>query len=187
MYSMVLFIVDTSFSGFLGSGEMPTSAVERIAATSASGIRPVKVTNSERSSRSTQRHEVVEAIARTDEGEADVAPTQLMDDVISHLQDEVHAVLWSHHAEVGGHMALVAVEGSGSAAVRRSLVRSGPVRTTVMLVGATPSRSSDDLPVRVVRGDHVVRGPCGAPLHESESPVDQSVSVWEPRFVQLWT
>ena len=29
MYSIVLFIVETSFSGFLGSGERPTSAVDR--------------------------------------------------------------------------------------------------------------------------------------------------------------
>ena len=44
MYSMVLFMVETSFSGFFGSGEIPTSAEESIAATSASGIRPVNVT-----------------------------------------------------------------------------------------------------------------------------------------------
>ena len=41
---MVLFMVETSFNGFFGSGEIPTSAVERIAATSASGMRPVNVT-----------------------------------------------------------------------------------------------------------------------------------------------
>ena len=52
MYSMVLFMVDRSFNGFLGSGEIPTSAVDKMADTSASGIRPVNVTNSERSRRS---------------------------------------------------------------------------------------------------------------------------------------
>ena len=63
MYSMVLFMVETSFNGFLGSGEIPTSAVERMAATSASGMRPVKVTKSVRSRLFAQCDEIIEAIA----------------------------------------------------------------------------------------------------------------------------
>ena len=46
MYSIVLFIVETSLSGFFGSGERPTSAVDRIRATKSSGARPVNSTTS---------------------------------------------------------------------------------------------------------------------------------------------
>ena len=46
MYSMVLFMVDTSLSGLRGSGERPTSAVERTACTVSSGARPVNSTKS---------------------------------------------------------------------------------------------------------------------------------------------
>ena len=44
MYSMVLFIVETSLSGFFGSGHSPTSAVESTFATVSSGTRPVSST-----------------------------------------------------------------------------------------------------------------------------------------------
>ena len=44
MYSIDLFIVDTSLSGFFGSGDRPTSAVDMIRATSSSGARPVNST-----------------------------------------------------------------------------------------------------------------------------------------------
>ena len=44
IYSIVLFMVDTSLSGFFGSGERPTSAVERMRPTSSSGARPVNST-----------------------------------------------------------------------------------------------------------------------------------------------
>ena len=44
MYSIVLFIVDTSLSGFLGSGERPASAVDMMRMTCSSGARPVNST-----------------------------------------------------------------------------------------------------------------------------------------------
>ncbi len=44
MYSMDLFIVDKSLSGFFGSGERPMSAVDRMRQTSSSGARPVNST-----------------------------------------------------------------------------------------------------------------------------------------------
>ena len=104
MYSMVLFMVETSFSGFFGSGEIPTSAVERMADTSASGMRPVKVTIVGEVEAMAQRDQVVEAVAGPDEGEADVATSESVHDVIGHLQDEVDAVLRPHHTQVGGQM-----------------------------------------------------------------------------------
>ncbi|BBY51319.1 hypothetical protein MARA_47870 [Mycolicibacterium arabiense] len=47
MYSTTLFIVDTSFSGFFGSGDRQTSAVDRQRWTNSSGTRPVNSTISE--------------------------------------------------------------------------------------------------------------------------------------------
>ena len=52
MYSIVLFIVDTSLSGFFGSGDSPTSAVDMTARTVSSGTRPVNSTKSPRPSSS---------------------------------------------------------------------------------------------------------------------------------------
>ena len=52
MYSSVLFIVETSLSGFLGSGDKPMSAVESTLVTTSSGTRPVKVTKSSKPSSS---------------------------------------------------------------------------------------------------------------------------------------
>ena len=52
MYSIVLFIVQNSLSWFFGSGEIPTSAVDRMAATVSSGTLPVNSTNSASPSRS---------------------------------------------------------------------------------------------------------------------------------------
>ena len=72
MYSMVLFIVDTSFSGFFGSGESPISAVERIRATNSSGARPVNSTWSVEPELVAELHEVVVAVAASDQGESDV-------------------------------------------------------------------------------------------------------------------
>ena len=81
MYSIVLFMVETSFNGFLGSGEMPTSAVERMAATSASGIRPGERDEVGEVEPVALRDQVIEAVARSDEGEADVAaPESVHDD-----------------------------------------------------------------------------------------------------------
>ena len=76
MYSIVLFMVDRSFNGFLGSGEMPTSAVDKIG-----GHVRVRDTAGEgdefrEAEPLAQRDEVMEAIARSDEGEADVPSLQ---------------------------------------------------------------------------------------------------------------
>ena len=44
MYSNVLFMVDASLKAFRGSGESPTSAVERYRRIMGRSARPVKVT-----------------------------------------------------------------------------------------------------------------------------------------------
>ena len=71
-----------------------------------------------------QRDEIVEAVARSDEGEADVATPESVYDVIRHLQYEVDTILWPHHTQIGSQM------GSGSSEARLALrcdeVGSGP-------------------------------------------------------------
>ena len=186
MYSIVLFIVERSFNGFLGSGEIPTWAVERIAATSASGIRPVNVYEVRKVEPVALSDQILEAIARSNQREADISTVEAVYDGVSQLQDEIDAILRSHHTDVRGQMRPASPQ-AGSGADRRSLAESGPVRTTVTSLGSTPSRSEDDLPIGVVGGDHVVGGLTGAPLHEPQSPVDEAIAVREPRLVQLRT
>ena len=64
MYSMILFMVDTSLSGLIGSGERQTSAVDRYRSRSSSGIRPVNSTWSDRPSSRRERDHGVEACRR---------------------------------------------------------------------------------------------------------------------------
>ena len=80
MYSMDLFMVDRSLSGFFGSGDRPTSAVERIRPTSSSGARPVNSTWPAKSELIAQRHQFVKAVARADQGEGDVIPAHFVHD-----------------------------------------------------------------------------------------------------------
>ena len=80
MYSMVLFIVDTSFSGFFGSGDRPTSAVDRIRADDLVGRPAGELHVTGQAELVAQRHQVVEAVARADQGEGDVVAAQLVHD-----------------------------------------------------------------------------------------------------------
>ena len=99
MYSMVLFMVDTSFSGFFGSGDRPTSAstasrrddVVRHPAGELDVVREVELV--------AERDELVEAVAGPDQREADVVASELVDDDVGRPHDEVDAVLRSHDAE----------------------------------------------------------------------------------------
>ena len=126
MYSIVLFMVDRSFNGFLGSGEMPTSAVDKMARHVRVRDTPGERDEVREAEAFAQRHEVVEAIARSDEGKADVATAQAMHHVIRQLHDEVDAILRPHHPQVGGHVGRGAPEarvrlrwdGAGSDRVR---------------------------------------------------------------------
>ena len=59
--------------------------------------------------------------------------------MVSQLEDEIDAILRTHHADVGNHVGRDRRR-AGSGAVRLSLAESGPVRTTVTSAGSTPSR-----------------------------------------------
>ena len=104
MYSIDLFIVDTSLSGFLGSGERPTSAVDRMRLTSSSGARPVNSTwparpSSSRSATSSSKQSP-EPIKR----ERDVVAAELVHDDVGGPHHDVDPVLRSHHADVRGQV-----------------------------------------------------------------------------------
>ena len=173
MYSIVLFIVDTSLSGFFGSGERPTSAVDRIFLTSSSGARPVNSTcpfrpSSSRSatSSSKQSPEPISVKAMS-------SRPHLVDHDVGGPHDDVHAVLRPHDADVGGEE----LAGRGAAPAlpgpRLSLSGSGPVRTTVTSAGALPLLLMAIVAVGVVGGDHVVRGAVRAALERPQPPVRQ--------------
>ncbi len=101
MYSSVLFIVERSLSGFLGSGDSPRSAVDRTSTTVASGTRPGSSTWSCRPELVAQRDELGVAVAAAHEGERDVVAPELVHDVVRRAHREVDAVLRAHHPEVG--------------------------------------------------------------------------------------
>jgi hypothetical protein len=51
-----------------------------------------------------QGHQVAEAVARTDEREGDVLSSEIIDHDVGRTHDDVHAVLGSHDADIGGEM-----------------------------------------------------------------------------------
>ena len=67
MYSIDLFIVDTSLSGFLGSGESPTSAVDRMRVTNFIRRPAGELDMAGQAQLVAQRHQLVEAVAGADQ------------------------------------------------------------------------------------------------------------------------
>ena len=184
MYSIVLFMVETSFSGFFGirrnahvcSGEDRRYLRVRDPPGERDVVGEVEP--------ATLLDQVVEAVTRSDEGEADVASPESVDDVIGDLQDEVHAILWPHDTQVCGEVR----PGTPKVRFRRSAVEPRQIRARpddrhVRLSDAVALHR--DLTVRVVGGDHVVRGPHGAALHQPQRSVDELVPVRKARLIQL--
>ena len=134
MYSIVLFIVDTSLSGFFGSGDRPTSAVDMIRADQLVGhpAGELDVPGQASSSRSAtssskQSPEPISVNAMS-------SRPQLVHDDVGGPQDDVDTVLRAHHAEVGDQEAAAPAQ-FRVAGPRRSRSGSGPVRTTVTSAG----------------------------------------------------
>ena len=104
MYSIVLFIVDTSLSGFIGSGDSPMSAVDITFLTSSSGARPVNSTwpfsfSSSRSATSSSKQSPLPMSVKA----MSVAP-EVVDDDAGGPDHDVHAVLGAHDADVRGQV-----------------------------------------------------------------------------------
>ena len=102
MYSIVLFIVDTSLSGFLGSGDRPTSAVDRMRRDQLVRRPAGELHVAGQAQLVPQRHQVVEAVALADQREGDVVAAHLMHHDVGGPHHDVDAVLRSHDADVGG-------------------------------------------------------------------------------------
>ena len=98
---MVLFIVETSLSGFFGSGESPTSAVESTSHDGLVGNPARQLHVVLQSELVAQRHDLVVAVARAHEGEGDVLATEVVYDVGCGPDRQVDAVLGAHDADIG--------------------------------------------------------------------------------------
>ena len=131
-----------------------------------------------------QRHQVVEAVARADQGEGDVVAAELVHDDVGGPHHDVDAVLRAHDADVGGQEpAAPAQVGVRLAAPQPLGVGSGADDGDVR--GALAAPGDGDVPVGVVGGDHVVRGPVGPALQRPQAPVGQRRAVREAGLVQL--
>ena len=140
MYSIVLFIVDTSLSGFFGSGDRPdvggghhrADGLVRHAAGELDVVAEPELV--------AQRHEVVEAVAAAHQRERDVGAAELVARCDRRRgrrcrrRPAVPSRRCRRPGSGGRGAALVA------AAAARSLSGSGPVRTTVTSSVALPPR-----------------------------------------------
>ena len=105
-------------------------------------------------------------------------------DLIRHLEDELDTILWPHHTDIGGHVGFGPPDARlGGRATKRA--RSGPVRTTVTLVGRYSVPLEDDPPIRVVGSDDVVSCPRHASFHEPQRSIHDPVPVWEASLEEL--
>ena len=103
-----------------------------------------------------QGDQVLEAIARPDEREADVTTADLAHDDVGELQHEVDAILWSHHADVCNQIALVALRCriGDDGAMESGRIGTGADDRNLRGIDAVTAR--DELSVGVVRRDDVV-------------------------------
>ena len=108
MYSTTLFIVETSLSGFFGSGERHTSAVDRQRCTYSSETRPGNSTTSVEPELDAERAQVLEGVAAAHEDAVEVLATVAQ--LRHRTQGVVDTVLRAHHAEVGEQVLLAALQ-----------------------------------------------------------------------------
>ena len=126
MYSIVLFIVDTSLSGFFGSGDRPTSAVGQDAHDELVRRPPGELHVARQAELVAQRHQVVEAVPGTDQREGDVVAAELVHHDVGGPHHDVDAVLRAHDADVGDEVPAAAAQlGVG---LRRAAAAAGPGR-----------------------------------------------------------
>ena len=186
IYSIVLFMVDTSFSGFFGSGHRPTSAVERRAATSSSGSRPGMSRKSSDPEFARQCFEVVVGLARTNESETQSWRPERVDYVVHHPYGQVDTVLGAHDPEVHREMFAASEEPSVGRLCLESLrIWTGAHHRHVLAALGAPSHG--DATVRVVGRNDMIGTAESAPFEDADGPVEDRSVVIEFRFVQLGT
>ena len=171
MYSMVLFIVDTSLSGFFGSGREPDICSGEDTSHQFVGCpagefdmvrKPQLVAELRGALRSSR--------PLPDQGESDVCATETVDDLVGGPDHDVDSVLGPHDADVGGEERRPSAEGRPPASpARRPLgVGTGPHDGHVL--GTLVSTFESLTAVRLVRGDHVARSRKGAAAPAPRSP-----------------
>ena len=139
MYSIVLFIVETSLSGFFGSGDSPMSAVDISRVTRSSGARPVKCTCSPSSSSTASLRRSGPASPSPIRVRATSVRPRTCTMCVHRAQRQVDPVLGAHHADVDEQV-LVAAAQLGLRLAAAHAVRVGAGRTTVTSAGRLPPR-----------------------------------------------
>ena len=184
MYSIVLFMVDTSLSGFFGSGDSPASAVDMMRPTSSSGARPVNSTCPARFSSSRRATSSSKQSPEPIRVKAMSVAAELVHHDVGGAHHDVDAVLRSHHADVRGQEPVPAAQlGVGRAALELVRVRAGADDGDV--ARGLAAAADGDVPVGIVGGDHVIRGPVRPALQRPQPPVGQLRALREPGFVEL--
>ena len=166
MYSIVLFMVETSFSGFKGSGESPRSAVESTSATTRRNppgerddVRDAELLR--------QLDELVGAVSLPHEDELDVLTVRACE-LRGGVECEVDTILRTHHSEVGAQVLAAAPPvGIGRAAPKEVGVGSCPNDGDVRARNVPASHRGRS--IGVVRRDHVVGNGVRGPLEEAEA------------------
>ena len=167
MYSIVLFMVETSFRGLSGSGESPRSAVESTSATTSSGTLPVNVTMSAMPSSLRQLDELVGAVSLSHEDELDVVTAGACE-LGGGAECEIDAILRAHDAEVGAQVSAAASPVGVRCTAPEALgIRSCPDDGDVRARHVPSSDGGGS--IRVVRRDHVIGDGIRGPLEEAEA------------------
>ena len=184
MYSIDLFIVETSLSGFFGSGDRPYVGGGQDPGDQLVGRPPGELDMSGQAQFVAQRDQLVEAVARADQREGDVVAAEFVHHDVSGPDHDVDPVLRSHDADVGGEELSPATLGRvGRAALAGVRVRAGADDGDVGR--RLPLRPDRDVAVGVVGGDHVVRGPVRPALQRAQPQVRQLRPVGKPGLEQF--
>ena len=184
MYSMVLFMVDTSLSGFFGSGDRPTSGGRQDLRDQLVWRPAGELHVAGQAQFVTHRHQIAEAVTRADQRERDVITAELMDHDADGAHNNVDAVLRPHDTDVGGQ------EPAAAAQLRARLATPQPLRVRAAadhryLAGRLAVPCYGDVPVGLVGRNHMVRGPVCPALHGPQQLVRQPRAVGETGLVEL--
>ena len=131
-----------------------------------------------------QCHQVGEAVSRADQREGDVIAAQLIDHDARGPHHDVDSVLRAHDTDVRGEeTAAPAQLGTGLAAPQMLWIRARADHRDIS--GRLTAARNGDVPVGVVGGDHMVRGPVRPALQRPQAPVRQPGAARETRLEEL--
>ena len=171
MYSIVLFIVETSLSGLSGSGAQPDVRGGQDLRHELVRDAPGQVDGLGESELVAPTDEVVVAVAGPHERERDVVAPHVVHHDVGCAEGDVDAVLRAHDPEVGHEVRGGRGAGRATGSRRRSRSGSGPVRTTRDVLDGLAPTVGGDRGIRLVRRGDPVRGPEGLALEEEQTLV----------------